>query len=282
MTFDPTVQRMIDANQANWDARTPIHVASEFYGLGTRDSAGWFADFEWADLGDLHGRELAHLQCHLGVETMAFPRRGARTTGLDFSENAVREARKAARDANVEVEYVRSDVYDAVDALGAAKFDVVYTGKGALCYLPDLPRWAAVVAELLKPGGFLYIAEFHPLLNALGPTPPPGAGPELLLHHDYLEGRGAIERDATRTYTDGPPLETATTAYEWMHGLGDVITTLVGAGLVIERLTESELLPWPRWDRMVRDPGGWWRLPDGEPRIPLMYGLKAVRGKRRD
>lgn len=266
---------MIQANQANWDARTPVHVASDFYGVGRRDPAGWFAGFEWDDLGELQGRSVVHLQCHLGVETMAFARKGARTVGLDFSANSVVEAKRIAVEEGVNVDYVQSDVYDAVNALGAGMFDVVYTGKGALCYLPDLPRWAATVATLLKPGGFVYIAEFHPLLNALGPKPPPEAGPELLLRYDYLEGRGAIKRDATHTYTDGPALDTATVAYEWMHGLGDVVTTLVQAGLSIDRLTETELLPWPRWPHMVRTDSGWWKLPDNEPRIPLLYGLRA-------
>ncbi|MGB6162551.1 MAG: class I SAM-dependent methyltransferase, partial [Pseudonocardiaceae bacterium] len=208
------------------------------------------------DLGDLPGRDLVHLQSHLGTETVAFAHKGARTVGLDFSREAVEQARRIARREGVEVDYVRSNVYDAVSALGGRRFDVVYTGKGALCYLPDLPRWASVVAELLKPGGLLYIVEFHPVLNALGPTPAPGDSPELLLRHDYLEGRGAIERDATYTYTDGPALRDATRAYEWAHGLGEVITALVGAGLEISGLRETELLPWPRWERMVRTQNG--------------------------
>lgn len=277
MPFDRDVRAKIEANQRNWDARTPIHVASRFYGIGTRDPAGWFAPFEWADLGELAGRDVAHLQCHLGVETMAFPLRGARTTGLDFSANAVAEARRIAAEAGLAVQYVHADVHDAVEALGAGRFDVVYTGKGALCYLPDLRRWADVVIGLLRPGGFLYVAEFHPLLNALGPSPGPRDTPELLLRHDYLEGRGAIEREGTHTYTDGPPLASDAVHYEWAHGLGEVVTSLTAAGFRVDSLTESELLPWPRWSRMTRTDSGWWALPEGEPRIPLLYGLKATK-----
>ncbi|MFD1146454.1 class I SAM-dependent methyltransferase [Saccharothrix hoggarensis] len=275
MSFGGEVDAMVRANQANWDARTPVHVASEFYAVGRRDPQRWFAPFEWAALGDLAGREVAHLQCHIGTETIALARRGAHVTGLDFSAAAVAEARRIAAEEGVEIDYVQADVHDAVERLGAARFDVVYTGKGSLCYLPDLPRWAATVADLLTPGGFVYVAEFHPLLNALGPKPEPGEGPELLLRHDYLEGRGAIERDATYTYTDGPALTTATVAYEWMHSIGEVVTALVRAGLRIHDQTESDLLPWPRWERMTRTDSGWWALPDGDPRIALMYGLKA-------
>ncbi|MBY8852345.1 class I SAM-dependent methyltransferase, partial [Saccharothrix sp. MB29] len=245
MAFSADVGDKVRANRANWDARTPVHAASEFYATGRRDPQGWFASFEWDDLGDLTGRDLVHLHCHIGIETIALARRGARVTGLDFSGASVAEARRIAAEEDVDIRFVHADVHDAVEHLGAGGFDIVYTGKGALCYLPDLPRWAEVVTGLLKPGGFVCITEFHPLLNALGPKPGPGEGPELLLRHDYLEGRGAIERDATHTYTDGPALTSATVSYEWMHSLGEVVTTLVRAGLRIDRLTETASLPWP-------------------------------------
>ncbi|MDF3147990.1 MULTISPECIES: class I SAM-dependent methyltransferase [unclassified Streptomyces] len=268
--------RMMSANQANWDARTPVHLASRFYGLDQDlDPARWFASFEWDDLGELAGRDVLHLQCHLGTETIAFAQRGARAVGLDFSEASVAAANGIAEKAGLDVTYVQANVYDAVEALGRRQFDVVYTGKGALCYLPDLDRWAGVLAQLLRPGGLLYIVEFHPLLNSLGPKPGPGEGPELLLRHDYLGGDGAVRRDATHTYTDGPAVEGATDSYEWMHGIGEVLGALTGAGLTVRRLRESEELPWQRWPQMVRTPSGWWRLP--EPRIPLLYGLLATR-----
>lgn len=182
----------------------------------------------------------------------------------------------AAR-AGADVTYVRADVHDAVEALEGRRFDVVYTGKGALCHLPDLNRWAAAIAQLLNPEGRLYIAEFPPLLNSPGPEPAEGEGGELLLRQDYLGGRDAVHRDATYTYTDGPAVRGATDNYEWMHGLDDLINALVGAGLGIRRLRESDELPWPRWPQMTRTPSGWWRLPESEPRIPLPYGLLATR-----
>lgn len=275
-SFDHDTERMMQANRANWDARTPIHLASAFYGLdGSRDSADWFADYEWTDLGELAGVELLHLQCHLGTESIALARRGARVVGLDISGESIRNARRIATGAGVAIEYVESNVYDARDALGGRTFDKIYTGKGAVCYLPELAPWAEVVAGLLKPGGSLYLVEFHPLLYALGAVPPSDGSEELLLRNDYLGGRGVDERDATRTYTDGPALTEATVAYEWRHELGAVINALVGAGLRIDRLRESEMIPWPRWSTMVPAEGGWFRLPDNAPRIPLLYALLA-------
>ncbi|MGH3761959.1 class I SAM-dependent methyltransferase [Actinophytocola sp.] len=276
MTFDAATERMIAANRANWDARAPIHVSSAFYGLdGTRPAESWFAPYEWEDLGDLRGTRLLHLQCHLGTETVAFAARGAEVTGLDFSEVSLAHARRLAGERGLAIDYVQADVHDAVEATGTG-FDVVYTGKGSLCYLPDLDRWAGVVRDLLKPGGFLYVVEFHPLLYALGVVPI-DESEALTLRADYLSGRGPEERDATRTYTDGPELTEATISYEWRHELGAVVTALTGAGLRVDQLREDRRLPWPRWSTMQRDADGWFALPAGAPRIPLFYALKAVR-----
>ncbi|HKN51924.1 MAG TPA: class I SAM-dependent methyltransferase [Amycolatopsis sp.] len=275
MTFDDDTRRQIALNQANWDARTPIHVKSDFYALGRRDPLDWMIPFEWDDLGALDGRDVVHLQCHLGVETMALAKAGANVVGLDFSAKSVEEARIAARNQGLEVAYVQADVYDAVGTLGAERFDVVYTGKGAVCYLPDLPRWADVVASLLRPGGFLYLVEFHPLLNAFGTVPRPGEPVDLTVRSDYLGGRGPVERDSSHTYTDGPALPGDTLHYEWPHGLGEVVTALARAGLVVEKLTESDLHPMRRWPWMVQTGFGWWRQAGAEPLVPTLYALKA-------
>jgi SAM-dependent methyltransferase len=276
VTFDAETARMIAANQANWDARAPIHVASAFYGLGGgRPAESWFAPYEWEDLGDLDGRRLLHLQCHLGTETFAFVERGAEVTGLDFSGESLALARRLAADRGLAIDYVQADVHDARAAV-EGDFDVVYTGKGSLCYLPDLDRWAAVVRDLLKPGGTFYVVEFHPLLYALGVVPIDDSQ-GLVLRADYVAGRGPEERDATRTYTDGPELTEATVSYEWRHGVGEVVTALTGAGLRVDRLREDPRLPWPRWPSMERGADGWFALPADAPRIPLFYALRAVR-----
>jgi SAM-dependent methyltransferase len=269
--MDADVRAMIEVNRANWDARTPIHVASKFY--GTRSAAEWFAPFEWDDMGSVDGQDVVHLQCHLGTETVEFARRGARVSGLDFSPASVAAASRIAIDAGVPVDYIESDVYNAVESLGAQRFDLVYTGKGSVVYLPDLVGWAEQVRGILRPGGRLYLVEFHPLLNALGVAP--GSAEDLVVRNDYLGGRGAVKRDATRTYTDGPALSSATVAYEWMHGVGEVVSALATVGLRIDVVRETSELPWPRWASMTRTESGWFVLPDSEPRIPLLYAIRA-------
>ncbi|MGV9800356.1 hypothetical protein ACWDTP_20145 [Mycobacterium sp. NPDC003449] len=146
-----------------------------------------------------------------------------------------------------------------------------------MCYLADLTAWAQTVFRLLKPGGFLYLVEFHPLFNALGLTHKPDLTDDLVIRHDYLGGQGAVERDSTHTYTDGPALAGDTLHYEWPHGLGEVVTAVAQAGFAIEALTETSLLPWRRWPQMVQTDDGWWTMPGNQPQFPVMYGLKATR-----
>lgn len=263
--MDADLQPLVEANRRNWDARTPVHVASEFYDVHNAD-ADRLAPFEWAELGDVAGLRIAHLQCHLGTDTRCLARAGARMTGLDFSDASVAAARELAGD--LDISYVRADVHDAVAELGGG-FDVVYTGKGSLMWLPDLDRWAAVVRDLLKPGGRLYLVEFHPLAWMLDG--------DFQLVGNYLDE--AVTNDSARTYTDGPALAgDDTVTYQWNHALGTVVTALNKAGLRVTELHEHPLLAWEQWPGMVRDDtSGWWRLPAHRPRIPLTYSLTAVR-----
>jgi SAM-dependent methyltransferase len=163
-----------ELNQAMWNERVPLHLRSRLYDL-PKFKAGALSlrSHEIADLGDVRGKELIHLQCHFGKDTLSWARLGAHVTGLDFSEGAVRAAIALAAEIGVDARFVTADVYDAPEALGGHTFDIVYTGVGALCWLPDMTRWAKVVFNLLQPGGELYLYEFHPLKWIFGETDKP-------------------------------------------------------------------------------------------------------------
>lgn len=193
------------------------------------------------------------------------PGRAARVVGLDFFDESVAAARILAPEACVPVEYVQSDVYDAVDALGAGRFDLVYTGKGALVWLPDLDRWARAAFGLLRPGGVLYLVEFHRLVWALAEG---SVADGLRIANDYLASGTPVEVEGNDTYTDGPPLENGPgRTFEWNHDLAEVVTAVARAGFRVTCLREIDVLPWEPWSGMVRSDDGWWRLPDGSPRF---------------
>ena len=163
-----------DVNRANWDERVPAHAASPDYAVDrfTDDPAflSGVVSFDLPRLGDIAGLDGVHLQCHIGTDTVSLARLGARMTGLDFSPAALEQGRRLAAATGVDVDFVESDLYGAPEALGTERFDLVYTGIGAICWLPDIRRWANVVATLLRPGGRLFMREGHPVLWSRGRT----------------------------------------------------------------------------------------------------------------
>ncbi|MEU5562907.1 class I SAM-dependent methyltransferase [Micromonospora musae] len=244
------------ANRANWDERVPIHVAGSFYDLpGFVAGRNTLRDFEVAEVGEVAGKKLLHLQCHIGLDTLSWARRGAIVTGLDFSAPAVEVAEGLAAQIGVTTaRFVNADVYDAVQALNGRTFDVVYTGFGALCWLPDIARWAQTAADLVAPEGFLYLAEFHPLADVL-------AEDGRTIEGDYFR-RDPIVVDAPGTYADPNAPITAGLTVEFLHGVGDVVSALAAAGLHLEFLHEHNR--------------GHFRLAAGQ-RVPQAYTVRAAK-----
>ena len=161
----------LDANRANWDDRVEGHLADSEYRVDELVANPAFVSrevaFAVAEMGSVRGVRLAHLQCHIGTDTISMARLGARVTGLDFSPRSIEAASALARDCGVDARFVLGDVHDAPALLGE-QFDVVYTGVGSLCWLPDVRRWAAAAAACVRPGGLLYLHEVHPTVQSLG------------------------------------------------------------------------------------------------------------------
>jgi SAM-dependent methyltransferase len=259
-------------NRAAWDERVPIHLASEFYDVASFvDGRCSLHPFELDEVGPVDGLDLVHLQCHFGQDTLSWARHGARAVGLDFSEPAVEAARSLAQRCGLEAEFVCADVHDALDVLGAGRFDIVYTGLGALVWLPDLTSWARTVAGLLRPGGFVYLAEFHPVADIFG-------WHALVVEHDYFADPDGVREEQAGTYTDGDTGTTENVTWEWTHPVSEVISALLDAGLVLELFTERDETLWQRWPFLLHDPERrTWRLPPATPRLPLLYTVRARR-----
>jgi SAM-dependent methyltransferase len=256
-------------NRASWDERVPVHVASDFYDVeGFKAGTSHLRAVEIDEVGDVTGRSLVHLQCHFGLDTLSWAREGARVTGLDFSAPAVAAARALAAELGIDADFVEADVYDAVSALEGRQFDVVYTGRGALNWLPDIDAWAAVVAGLVAPGGIVYLDEFHPLSEVFGDD-------DLTVTYDYRTPPEGLRFENVGTYTDGEHTPEHGTQVEWVHPVGDVVSALIGAGLQLELLHEWEVTYWRRWPFLERHDDGLYRLPAGHPLIPLTYSLRA-------
>jgi SAM-dependent methyltransferase len=254
-------------NREWWDVRVPVHLASRFYDVeGFKAGRDPLRAFEVEEMGDVTGRSLVHLQCHFGQDTLGWARRGARATGVDFSAPAVEAACRLAEELGLDADFVQSDVYGAVSALGGRTFDVVYTGIGALNWLPDIVAWSRVVADLLAPGGVLYLAEFHPICDVW-------SFQDMTFERSYFDRSGQRWEEAG-TYTDGGE-ELSGGTWEWTHGVGDVVSALISAGLRLEFLHEHDFTLFARWPFLECDADGVYRFPPGQPAVPLMYSLRA-------
>jgi len=266
-----------DVNRANWDERVAAHAASPDYAVARfTDDPAFLSEvvtFDLPRLGTITGLDAVHLQCHIGTDTVSLARLGATMTALDFSAPALEQGRRLAAAAGVEVDFVESDLYGAPEALGTGRFDLVYTGIGALCWLPDIRRWADVVAGLLRPGGRLFLREGHPMLWSLADARPDGL---LVVEYPYFEQREPVIWDEGGTYVETDQVFTKNVTHEWNHGLGEIVGAVLAAGLELTALEEHATVPWNAIPGQMHDTGGGeFQLTDRPERLPHTYTLQA-------
>ncbi|MFD4006367.1 class I SAM-dependent methyltransferase [Brachybacterium paraconglomeratum] len=275
----PARQRLFEDNRTNWDDRAALHVASG-YGIEELVADPSLISPEVAQdrgrLGDLTGLDIVHLQCHLGTDTVSLSRLGARrTVGVDLSPGSLSRAREIADRAGAGIEFVEANVYDAREAV-TGDFDLVYTSIGVLCWLPDVAAWARVVASLLRPGGRFLIRDDHPMFMAVGDDVSDG----LRIEQPYFQRQQPMTWDQEGSYVpvpEGTPRMTHTVSHEWNHSIGEILTALLQAGLVLDSFEEVPYAAWCPWpDLMVRE-GDRYRLREDPDRLALQYVLTAHR-----
>jgi SAM-dependent methyltransferase len=272
-------ERELADNQKLWDAWTPIHTSGSFYNVdkfrGDRRDIR-IRQWEREEVGDVAGKTLLHVQCHFGLDTLSWARLGATVTGIDFSEAAVEFAGKLASEtglANVS-RFVVSGVYDLPERLAGETFDVVYTSRGAIGWLPDIDRWGEIVASFVKPGGVFYIHDAHPMLEVVDDK-------QILpndLHLAYEYWSGDVITDPVQgSYADPDANVGADSQHGWNHSMGEIVTSLARGGLRIEFLHEKRTVAWPvGW--LVKVANGQYGFPpDQVGTMPLMFSLRARR-----
>ena len=252
-----------------WNQMARIHAASPEYRLAEfKAGENVLKPIELREVGDVHGKSLLHMQCHFGLDTMSWARLGADITGVDFSGDAIALARSISAECNIPARFVQSNVYDAPEAI-REQFDIVFTSYGALCWLPDIPRWAQIAANFVKPGGFFYMAEFHPLTqmsdNRAGTT---------RLEYEISYFHTAMRQDPPGPdYSD--PSKIVSETHQWMYRLGDVVSALAATGLRIEYLHEFAECIYPHFPFMKLQSDGMWHI-EGDP-IPTIFSIKATK-----
>lgn len=265
-------------NRANWDERVGVHLGPRGYDLSElRAGRGRLNSIEEAELPPLEGKRVAHLQCHFGADSLTLAQRGAEVVGLDFSAPAISAAEALASELGLarRTRFVCADLYQALGAIPAPHgFDLVFVTWGAICWLPDIARWAEIVAALLRPGGSLYLAEAHPAAYVFDdanrlPDGMPG------FFAPYFSREPVIEPNPGDYIDRGAKLENTTT-YTWIHPLGGIVTSLIRSGMTLGWLHEHDAVPWEMFRILVRDAAGLYRWPDKH-WLPLAFSLSATR-----
>ena len=275
-------QSQIADNLQSWDSVAGIHArgggaafyrVEEFLGGECR-----LSPWEYEELGDVTGKSLVHLQCHIGLDTLSWARRGADVTGLDFSPQAIHEAKLFAGKLGIQdAHFVVANLADAADVLEHDAFDIVYTGRGALCWLPDMNQWASVCSRLLKPGGVLYMEELHPVLSSVDVV---SGDSDKILQFVYNPFQSEpFSEESSGTYAD-PDAETGLHInHSWEHSFADIINALISQGFRLDLLNEREesfFAPWPELMEPVSSHH--WKLKPELVPIPMSYTLKANLG----
>lgn len=259
----------VEANRRLWDTWTGIHTRSDLYRVEAfKTGESSLKHIELGELGSVAGRRMLHLQCHFGLDTLSWARLGAKVTGVDFSPEAIRVARSLAQELGLAAEFHCVELTELPAVLRGA-FDVVFTSYGVLAWLPDLNRWADLIAQYLNPGGVFYMVEFHPLLNMFDDD-----GRKLC--YSYFPEARPLACEGTASYAGGERHE-AITHYQWNHNLGEVITALASAGLRIEFVHELPYCVHGCYSFLVEIAPEKFVMKDHPEGTPLLFSIRATR-----
>ena len=261
-------QHYFKENQKSWNDRVHIHKSSSFYDVeGFLKGKTTLNELELAEIRDVSGKKVLHLQCHFGLDTLSLARMGAIPTGVDLSDTAIDEAKKLADQAGLKAEFICSNVYDLQNVLDD-KFDLIFTSYGVIGWLPDLDKWANIIETYLKPGGSFYMAEFHPFVWMLDDD-------FKKIHYSYFNN-GVIETEMEGTYAEKES-ELKFKEYSWNHSISEVMNALINHGMKIDFMNEYDYSPYDCFPNMVKNPLGNFYLKGFETILPMVYYVKATK-----
>jgi SAM-dependent methyltransferase len=260
-----------DGNRALWDEITPVHLKS--YGVD-RFLAGerWLPLKILEEVGDVQGKSLLHLQCHFGLDSLAWVREGAAVTGVDFSPAAIKAAQELAVQADLPATFVCSDIYDLPNNL-EGQFDIAFTSIGVLCWLKDLDAWAKIIADYLKPGGFFYIMDGHPLQYTFDEE-----GHYTFALSYFHNPKPYVWDDDGPDYMDWSYIPESP-SYEWQWPVSDIINAVTGAGLRLAFFNEFGALEDQVYPELVQREDGLYTNPNMPVELPVVFSLKAYKDK---
>jgi SAM-dependent methyltransferase len=258
----------ININKQTWNDKTDVHIASEFYDMkGFLDGKSTLNSIELELLEDISGKNILHLQCHFGQDTMTFSRMGAKATGIDFSDKAVEKAREFSAKLNLDTSFICCDIYDAPNQLDE-KFDIVFTSYGTIGWLPDIDKWAKVVSQFLKPGGKFIMADFHPVVWMFD-------NDFKEVFYSYFNIEPIIEEESG-TYAE-TEADLQTKSIGWNHPISEILNSLLQSGLELKQFNEYDYSPYNCFNEMEEFEKGKFCIKTFGNKIPMVYSILATK-----
>ncbi len=214
----------MEVNHAFWEEAVEVHVRSHFYDVEAfKAGRSSLLPVEIAEVGDVKGKTILHLQCHFGMDTLSWAREGAVVTGIDFSSQAIETARALADELGIKAQFLESNVYDLPKVL-KGQFDIVLASYGVLNWIPDVVEWSRIAASYVRPGGNFYIIDGHPLFSTIWDSTGPN---DMKIRHGYFYSPNPAPTEEEGTYADATAVLENRRTYEFGHPLGDIITSLI-------------------------------------------------------
>ena len=258
----------IAINRQSWNNRVQSHMNSDFYDLeGFLKGNTSLNSIELELLGDIKNKQILHLQCHFGQDSLSLGRLGAHVTGVDLSDKAVESAIELANKTKIDANFICSDIYELPKCLDK-QFDIVFTSYGTIGWLPDLDKWAKIVAKYLKPGGKFVFVEFHPVVWMFDDDF------EKIAYH-YFNKEVIIETEKG-SYAD----KTADLTQEyvmWNHSMSDVVNNLIKNGLEINSLDEFDYSPYNCFNKTEEFKPNKFRIKHLNNKIPMVFAIVATK-----
>lgn len=264
------MESYLELNKKNWNNRVESHLISDFYNMESfRAGRNSLKEIELKLLGDVRGKKILHLQCHFGQDTLSLARMGAHVTGIDFSDKAIEAASRLAKESKLEARFICCDLYDADQHLDE-KFDVVFTTYGTIGWLPDLQKWAEIVAHFLMPSGKFVFVEFHPVVWMFDDD---------FKHviYNYFQDEAIVE-EVSGSYAD-KSIQISDTTITWNHGLSEVYQALQRAGLFIDHFSEYPFSPYDCLKNLIEVEPDRFQIKHLVNKIPMVYALTAHSNK---
>jgi SAM-dependent methyltransferase len=256
----------LDKNRSAWNQKTSQHIHSEFYELNAfLAGKNVLREVELNLLGDIRNKKILHMQCHFGMDSLCLSRMGAKVTGVDLSDEAIKQARQLNDDLNLDAQFNCCDLYSLPEHLDE-EFDIVFTSYGTIGWLPDLEKWAKIIDRYLKPGGKFIMVDFHPFVWTFDDD-------MQKISYDYFKTDEIIEI-TEGTYADrNAPIKTETVS--WNHSLDEILGSLLEQKLNLLHFGEYDYSPYTCFSNLMEREPGKFVFKHIPYRIPMMYSIVA-------